>query len=107
MVQNIDFKANLYRRCKTNKYFVLALISEREKRKAGLGQSVVNRSPMHVMVESFKKPANLYVKIFINMISKEKKQDFEIGMEHDLTVSICTFLSFMKMAGRYTSALLI
>jgi hypothetical protein len=36
MVQNTDFKANIFRRYKTNKYFVLALISEREKRKAGL-----------------------------------------------------------------------
>jgi hypothetical protein len=36
MVQNTDFKANICRRYKTNKYFVLAVISEREKRKAGL-----------------------------------------------------------------------
>jgi hypothetical protein len=36
MVQNIDFKTNICRRYKTNKYLVLALISEREKRKAGL-----------------------------------------------------------------------
>jgi len=36
MVQNIDFKANVFRRHKTNKYFVFAVISEREKRKAGL-----------------------------------------------------------------------
>jgi hypothetical protein len=36
MVQNIDFKTNVCRRYKTNKYFVLAVISEREKGKAGL-----------------------------------------------------------------------
>jgi hypothetical protein len=34
MVQNIDFKANICRRYKTNVYFVLALISERGKREA-------------------------------------------------------------------------
>jgi hypothetical protein len=36
MVQNIDFKANICRRYKTNKCFILAEISERGKRKVGL-----------------------------------------------------------------------